>query len=91
MERERKYEGPAVLVLDDAETEVTADLTAYRAENEQKWCGVLHSDRALEDFAHFAGRRTLIRLTDSGREGQVLLHGWGSQYVRVEGEGEAPF
>jgi hypothetical protein len=91
MMQERKYEGPAVLVLDDAETEVTADLTAYYTESAWHWGGLLKSHTWLEDFAHFVERPTVIRLTDTGREGEVLLHGWGSQYIRAEGSGDAPF
>ncbi|MGW8375473.1 DUF4873 domain-containing protein [Streptomyces sp. ODS28] len=93
-ERERRYEGPAILVLDDAETEVTAELTAYvteAPESQWKWCGLVKTDNPLEDFAHFAQRPTVIRLAGTGRESEVLLHGWGSQWVRVEGSGDVPF
>lgn len=89
---ERNYDGPAALVLDEAEYAVTAQLMAYRTgSGDEEWYGLLKTDNPLEDFARFGDRPVTLRLSEGGGEGQVLLHGWGSQYVRVQGRGDAPF
>ncbi|GAB2825869.1 hypothetical protein [Streptomyces daliensis] len=91
MAEERTYRGPAVLLLDGVETDVMADLTAYTYHHKEEWSGLLKAGNPLEDFCRFVDRPTVLRIFESGREGEVLLHGWGSKLIRAEGSGPAPF
>lgn len=91
MANERNYRGPALLVLDGDETEVSADLTVHEDSGREEWRGTLSGADPNEDFVRFADRPATLRIPETGGEAEVRIRGWGSRLVRAEGSGGAPF